>query len=54
MKSYGVITKSYKREREGVGTESDNDITIGCRGYNAGTRDYDSITRSYKRYNEKL
>lgn len=35
MKSYGVITRSY-------------------RGYNAGTRDYDSITRSYKRYNEKL
>lgn len=24
------------------------------RGYNAGTRDYDSITRSYKMYNEKL
>lgn len=29
-------------------------ITKGYRGYNAGTRDYDSITRSYKRYNEKL
>lgn len=24
------------------------------RGYNARTRDYDSITESYKRYNEKL
>jgi hypothetical protein len=32
-------------------TETDSDIT---RGYNAGTRDYDSITKSYKRYNEKL
>lgn len=32
-------------------TETDSDIT---RGYNAGTRDYDSITRSYKGYNEKL
>jgi len=31
--------------------ETDSDIT---RGYNAGTRDYDSITKSYKRYNEKL
>ena len=31
-------------------TETDSGIT---RGYNAGTRDYDSITRSYKRYNEK-
>lgn len=32
-------------------TETDSDIT---RSYNAGTRDYDSITRSYRRYNEKL
>ena len=30
-------------------TETDSDIT---RGYNAGTRDYDSITRSYKRGRE--
>lgn len=30
-------------------TETDSDIT---RGYNAGTRDYDSITRSYKRERE--
>ena len=38
-------------------TETDRDITRGYRGYrgyNAGTRDYDSITRSYRRYNEKL
>lgn len=32
-------------------TETDRDIT---RSYNAGIRDYDSITESYKRYNEKL
>ena len=32
-------------------TETDSDIT---RSYNAGTRDYDSITKSYRRYNEKL
>lgn len=25
MKSYGGITRSYKREREGVGTETDRD-----------------------------
>lgn len=48
-------------------TETDSDITRGYRryrGYNAGTRDYDSITRSYRRkgditksyrsHNEKL
>ena len=35
-------------------TETDSDITRdyrSYRGYNAGTRDYDSITRSYRRYN---
>lgn len=30
-------------------TETDSDIT---RGYNAGTRDYDSMTRSYRRDRE--
>lgn len=30
-------------------TETDSDI---ARGYNAETRDYDSITRSYKRERE--
>lgn len=30
-------------------TETDSDIT---RGYNARTRDYDSITRSYRRERE--
>lgn len=33
-------------------TKTDSDITRGCRGYNAGTRDYDSITRSYRRERE--
>lgn len=31
-------------------TETDSDIT---RGYNAETRDYDSITRSYRRERER-
>ena len=31
-----------------------DDRTGITKGYNGGTRDYDSITRSYKRYNEKL
>lgn len=31
-------------------TETDSDIT---RGYNAGTRDYDSITRSHRRERER-
>lgn len=33
-------------------TKTDSDITRDYRGYNAGTRDYDSITRSYKRERE--
>jgi hypothetical protein len=32
-------------------TETDRDIT---RSYNAGTRDYDSITRSYRREREEV
>lgn len=38
-------------------TETDSDITRcyrGYRGYNAGTRDYDSITRSYRREREGI
>ena len=31
-----------------------DDNTGITRGYNGRTRDYDSITRSYRRYNEKL
>lgn len=33
-------------------TETDSGITRGYRGYNAGIRDYDSITRSYRRERE--
>lgn len=33
-------------------TETDSGITESYRGYNAGTRDYDSITRSYRRERE--
>ena len=33
-------------------TETDSDITRGCRDYNARTKDYDSITRSYRRERE--
>lgn len=43
------MTNRYDDRRGRARTESDSDITRGCRGYNAGTRDYDSITRSYKR-----
>lgn len=35
-------------------TETDSDITRNYRGYNAGTRDYDSITRSYRRERERI
>lgn len=45
------MTNRHDDRRGRARTESDSDIT---RGYNAGTRDYDSITRSYRRHNEKL
>ena len=48
------ITNSHDDRRSRARTETDSDITRGYRGYNAGTRDYDSITRSYRDYNEKL
>lgn len=41
-----VRTNRHDDRRGRARTESDSDIT---RGYNAGTRDYDSITRSYRR-----
>lgn len=44
------ITRGYRGYR-GYNEKVIESIT---RGYNAGTRDYDSITRSYRRYNEKL
>lgn len=43
------ITNSHDDRRGRARTETDSDIT---RGYNAGTRDYDSITRSYRRERE--
>lgn len=39
MKSYRVITRSYKREREGVGTNTNNDdITNGYEREREGKR----------------
>lgn len=46
-----IMTKSLIRLDSAVRT-SLNNITRGYRGYNAGTRDYDSITRSYRRERE--
>lgn len=55
------ITESYNEMGKGAGTNTNNDdITRGItngyediiKGYNAGTRDYDSITRSYRRERE--
>lgn len=43
------MTNRHDDRRGRARTESDSDIT---RGYNAGTRDYDSITRSYRRERE--
>lgn len=40
------MTNSHDDRRGRARTETDRDITRSCRGYNAGTRDYDSITRS--------
>lgn len=43
------MTNRHDDRRGRARTESDSDIT---RGYNAGTRDYDSITRSCRRERE--
>lgn len=43
------MTNSHDDRRGRARIETDSDIT---RGYNAGTRDYDSITRSYRRDRE--
>lgn len=55
-RDYDSITRSYRREREGVGANTNNDdITRGItNGYEDITKGYESITRSYRRYNEKL
>nr|UVY62818.1 MAG: hypothetical protein [Bacteriophage sp.] len=44
------ITRGYNEMGKGVGTNTNNDDIT--RGYNAGTRDYDSITNGYERYDE--
>ena len=46
------MTNVNENERDNAMTETDISITRGYRGYNAGTRDYDSITRSYRRERE--
>lgn len=43
------MTNRHDDRRSRARTETDRDIT---RSYNAGTRDYDSITRSYRRERE--
>lgn len=43
------MTNRHDDRRGRARTETDRDIT---RGYNAGIRDYDSITRSYRRERE--
>lgn len=45
------MTNSHDDRRSRARTETDRDIT---RSYNAGTRDYDSITRSYRREREEV
>lgn len=44
------ITRDYNEIGKGVEANTNNDDIT--RGYNAGTRDYDSITRSYRRERE--
>lgn len=45
------MTNRHDDRRSRARTETDRDIT---RSYNAGTRDYDSITRSYEREREEV
>lgn len=44
------ITRDYNEMGKGVEADTNNDDIT--RGYNAGTRDYESITRSYRRERE--
>lgn len=44
------ITRSYNEMGKGVEADTNNDDIT--RGYNAGARDYDNITRSYRRERE--
>ena len=45
------MNNRHDDRRSRARTETDRDIT---RSYNAGTRDYDSITRSYRREREEV
>lgn len=45
------MANRHDDRRSRARTETDRDIT---RSYNAGTRDYDSITRSYRREREEV
>lgn len=45
------MTNRHDDRRSRARTETDRDIT---RSYNAGTRDYDSTTRSYRREREEV
>lgn len=48
-RGYDSITRSYRRERKGVGTNTNNDnITRGItNGYEVMTNDYEDITNGY-------
>ena len=48
------MTNSHDERQWDDNDDRTDDNTGITRGYNAGTRDYDSITKSYRRYNEKL
>lgn len=48
----GRVRTETDRDSHTNMTETDSDITRGYRGYNAGTRDYDNIMRSYRRERE--
>ena len=50
-RSYRSITRSYRREREWVGTNTNNDdITKGyTKGYEDITKGYEDITKGYER-----
>ena len=48
------MTNSHDERQWDDNDDRTDDNTGITKGYNAGTRDYDSITRSYRRHNEKL
>lgn len=48
-----MTNRHDERQWDDNNDRTDNNTGI-TKGYNGGTRDHDSITRSYRRYNEKL